>query len=358
MSETLANFYIDIEELVDDLRYHWEAREDEYNANAFSRVKKTGENLMFCCPYHDETRPSAGLKTDYPYGFHCFGCGSSANLYQLVAHTLRYNSELLGEHYIIKNYVTTSVLERNPIDMDELLDERGQSRRGTLHEGDIKKYLAKRHSYMYRRGFNDLTLDKYEVGYDSVTDAVTFPVRTSKGDIRFIKRRFVSKKGFLNQAGIDKKDIIYGLYYINRAPTRIDTLFLNESETDTMACYQSRLPAGAILGRILFKEQVRELLRTGIKTVNLFFDNDKHGVECTLKAYSLLSSTTPIRVNVVIYPGGHFAIDGVGEMIHKDANDLLKANKMKDIQVVPAEQYLSMIKFHKELDTGYIFKAT
>lgn len=351
----LASFYIDIEELVEDLSVTWKDRSISYNINAFSRVKTTADNVMFCCPYHDESRPSAGLKKEYPYFFHCFGCGQSASLFQLVSHALGYKSELMGEHYLMKNYVATSVSDRKKIDIDELLDERGQGRRISIHEDDVKRYLEKRHSYMYRRGFSDRTLNKYEVGYDEDSDSITFPIRTLKGDIRFIKKRFVSKKGFLNQSGIDKKDIVYGLYYLSKAPKQIDTIFLNESETDTLACYECGLAAGAILGRILFKEQVTALIRSGIRTVNLFFDNDRHGVECAIKSYSLLSNLTPIKVNMVLYPGENYAIDCIDETIYKDANDLLKANRMSEIKIIPAEQYFSLLKYRNELDIDWLF---
>lgn len=197
--------------------------------------------------------------------------------------------------------------------------------------------------YMFQRGFTQRTLDKYEVGYDPVAEAVTFPVRASDGRLRFISKRFVSRKGFLNESGIDKKDIVYGLYYIKQSPKKITEIYLNESATDTMSCYQGKLPAGAILGRILFKEQVKELIKAGIKTVNLFLDNDLHGLDATIKAYELIARMSPIVVNVVIYPGGHYGIHGFNDMVFKDANDLLKAGNLGAIKVVPYEYFISKV---------------
>ena len=181
----------------------------------------------------------------------------------------------------------------------------------------------------------------YSIGYDEDIGAITFPVRTTDGTARFIKRRLVASKRFLNETDVAKKDIVYGLYYILRAGITPTEIYLNESETDTMSSYQGGYLAGAILGRILFKEQVMELLKAGVKTVNLFFDNDKAGVECTLRSYQLLSKT-PIHVNVVKYPGLRYGIDTVDatEIKYKDANDLLKAGIIKNIEVVPYMEYL------------------
>lgn len=345
MSDLLINYQIDVEELLEDLRYNWSDNSNsKFNPHALSRARKTGENIMFCCPSHAETKPSCGMKLEYPYAWNCFGCGASGNIASLVSLALSLKDELQGEKYILNNYLITSASERKPINLENILDGGSAlDRKRSLFEEDVQKFTSKRHTYIYNRGFSETTILKYEVGYDEVNKAVTFPVRTAKGNIRFIKKRFVSRKGFLNESGIDKKDIVYGLYYILQSARLIDEIFLNESETDTMACYESKLPACAILGRILFKDQVKELVKAGIRTINLFFDNDKHGVSCIIKSYQMLSAMTAIRLNVVLYPGGQWGIDGIDEMLYKDANDLLVAKKMGQIQTVPIDEFLSKL---------------
>lgn len=351
MDNLLSSFDLDVVELLEDLQIHWRQRKElfQHNANALTRLKVTGSNVMFCCPQHAETKPSCGMKKEFPYSWHCFGCGASGSLGSFVAHVLGLRSELLGEQFILKNYLVVSSNGRLPFNIDEILDHNDLDRKRSRFEEEVQHYLLKRHSYITSRGFSDLTLRKYEVGFDEKNSAITFPVRTSKGHIRFIKKRFVNKKGFLNESGIDKKDILYGLYYLLQSPNHITEIDLNESETDTMACYESKRPACAILGRLLFKEQVQELIKSGIKTVNLFFDNDRHGVECTIRSYQLLARLTPIVVNVILYPGGHWGIDGTGEMRYKDSNDLLKAHKMQSIRVVPFDVFFSKLKYKNEL---------
>jgi DNA primase len=358
LSDLLSAFDVDIDEVLDDLRYEWELREEsKYNPNALRKKPNThgGGNIMFCCPAHSESVPSCGIKLDYPYLWNCFGCGASGDLSSLVSTALGLKDELQGYHYILKNYLITATTERKPIDINALLDGNDLDRKRSRFEEDVQQYVLKRHSYITRRGFSEQTIRKYEIGYDEVNEAVTFPIRTSKGLVRFIKKRSVNSKKFLNESGIDKKDVLYGLYYILQAPKPIVEIDLNESETDTCSCYESGRPACAILGRILFKEQVRELVKSGIRSVNLFFDNDKAGVECTIKAYQMLSNMTAIRVNVVIYPEGHWGIDGTDEMRFKDANDLLKKGRMKSIRTVPFQEFLSMIKHKNDLDVDWNF---
>lgn len=344
MTDILSSYQVEVTEILEDLRYQWaEQDESTYNTHAFSKIKPTGQNIMFCCPKHAESNPSCGIQLEYPYPWNCFGCGQSGNLASLVAIGLGLSDEFQAERYIVKNYLVTSAKERPAIDIEAILDGTALDRKRSLFEDDVKKFTMKRHTYIVRRGFSDVTLRKYEVGYDELTNSITFPVRTTKGNIRFIKKRFVTRKGFLNESGIEKKDIIYGLHYLNQSPRKIEEIYLNESETDTLSCYESRLPAGAILGRILFRDQVTELIKSGIKVVNLFFDNDMHGVACALKSYELLSKMSAIRVNVVIYPRGQWGIDGIKEMKLKDANDLLKAEMMDAIRLVPFDEFYSSL---------------
>lgn len=313
---------LDIAAILSDLRMQW-LRSQQYcfNTTAFTRLRPTGNNIMFCCPHHPENNPSCGIMVDFPYGWSCFGCGSSGNLQQLVSYALSV-SEIKAMRYIVKNYTCGAGLKRNLLDIDRLFGCSGRMER-TEDGGLVGAFLSKRHTYLYKRGFSDHTLDKYEVGYDEGKGAITFPVRDSKGIVRFIQRRSVHGKMFFNEKSIQKKDILYGLYYIVSSGKRIEELYLVESITDVLSCYEVGFPAVAIMGRILFKEQIMELLRAGIKKVNLFLDNDQWGREGAEKACQLLKKT-PVRIAHVATPDSGY----------KDANDLLVAGKLKTIQII------------------------
>jgi DNA primase len=347
MSYILSTIQIDMEDLLDDLAIDWiDHKEYVNNGTAFHKTVRKGDYLMCCCPYHDEDIPSFGVRAEYPYDFNCFGCGVHGGLDSLVAYVKNLPTILHGLHYIQKTYIIVSSQDRPKFDLEKhlhggnLLDKKR-----SLPDEEATKFTSLRHSYIEKRGFSDRTLRTYEVGYDEHTQAITFPVRTAKGLLRFINRRSVLAKKFLNEKGIYKKDILYGLWYIIKSPRPIERICLNESITDTMSCYESGLPACAIMGRILFKEQMREMLIAGIKEVDLFFDNDKAGLHCTLDTMEMLS-TTPIRVNVVIFPGGHFGIDSTDPdgLRYKDANDLLLGKAMHRIERIPAVAFRTRIR--------------
>lgn len=346
-NKLLSVYQLDIELVLKDLRAYWlERSASRYNASAFSKVTNKGENIMFLCPFHDDgDHPACGIERHYPYRFNCFGCGVKGSLEQLVSHAIGFPDKRLGMQFVMKNYLVVASRQRDPIDIESILDDDNEKDRfRSLPEEEVATFTRKRHPYIYDRGFSERTINKYEIGFDEEAQAITVPIRTSTGLVRFIKRRFVARKSFLNEQGIKKKDIIYGLYYLIKAQKPITEIYLNESETDTMSCYEACLPAVAILGRVLFIEQIRELVRAGIKRVNLFFDNDKAGVECTIKAYELISQHSAIRVNVVIYPDRQYGITDIEEQHYKDANDLLQRNKLDAIKVVPYLAYESRIK--------------
>ena len=51
------------------------------------RYKDSGDNVQFCCPFHHERRPSAGMHVYDEFGG-CFGCGETFTLEKLVAHCM------------------------------------------------------------------------------------------------------------------------------------------------------------------------------------------------------------------------------------------------------------------------------
>jgi len=344
----LAFFEINLEEVLEDLRFYYEnSGKADYNDTALTQIIKRGDNIMACCPFHREKKPSFGISTKDPYKYNCFACGATGTLSDLVSYVLDYNNPIMGYKFLLKNYIVTETEQRTSLEIEKILDGGSEKERNySLPEEEIKEYINKRHLYMYKRGLTEHSIKKYEVGYDEKAQAVTFPVRTSSGTLRFIQRRNVHSKIFMNKSGVYKKDIIYGLWYILQAPTKITEVYLTESIIDTISCYEARLPSGSVLGRVLFKEQVKELLAAGIETVNLFFDNDMYGVLATLEAFDKLIHT-PMKVNVIIYPNGHWGIDGLEKMHYKDANDLLLSNQIKNITKVPYLDFLSKLKISK-----------
>lgn len=316
----INNFALNIEDIIEELKVNWHLNKSLHsnNPSAFTKMRISGENLMMCCPFHFESRPSFGIRINPPYIYHCWGCDEAGLLGKLVSHVLQLPNEIYGEQYILKNY--TSLKKKRTINISETLNKNGQRKITGL---DLSMFTDEVPNYIIQRGISERTAKKYEVKYDERTNSVIFPVRDTTGNVVFIKQRSTLYKQFKNEEGSDKRSVLYGLYYLLNSPNEIDEIYITESEIDTMSCYEQGLPACALMGRIMFKEHVRELLRGGIRKVNLFLDNDKYGFKSTEQCFSLLKGT-PIKVSVVLYPNS-FCID---------ANDLLKMGLLKEIKLL------------------------
>jgi len=332
--EILQSLPIDITGLLNDLRVEWvDSPNYRYNPNAFSKLRFSSKNIMMCCPFHSEGNPSFGVLREYPYTYNCFGCGEKGSLVSLVEYALSLPTYLHAERYIERDWVIVANETRPKIDIDNIFNEEDVDR-GKVSEGSLDTFKGNIHPYLYSRGLSNKAIEVYEVGYNPAQSTICFPVRTVEGGIRFIQERSVHEKKFNNTADIYKKDILYGLYYILQAKGTVKELYLTESILDTISCYLGGLLAVSVMGRVLYKEQVELLLKKGVETVNLFLDNDSYGVSASYRSFEQLKNT-PIKVNMVIYPGGRYGEDDV--IKYKDPNDLLLGGEMQSIRLVPFE---------------------
>lgn len=271
--------------LLESLREQWENSDRiSENPNALSNIERVGDNYMFCCPVHSESRHSCGIMISPPHGWNCFSCDAHGNLYSLVSHIIG-GSEIHAEYYIDKLFYMGSDTQK-PYKINQIsykLEKIKNQRKPKqyLSEEEGLKYSGIIHPYMYKRGFTNKVIKLYELGYDSETNSIVFPVRDSEGNIRFLQRRSITGKYFLNDKGVDKRDVLYGLYYILKSGVKLKEVTIVESATDVISCYLNGLAAVALMGRYLYDEMIPQLLRLRTRSVNLFLDNDKAGIEAT-----------------------------------------------------------------------------
>lgn len=308
----INTFYVNIEEVLKQLKLYVKD-----NPNAFTKIRYTDKDIMCCCPYHEDNNPSFGITKEPPYVFHCFGCGVSGTIEKLIY-------DFTGSTNIF-NFISTSNVSRPKINLNRLFEIREQ-----YEEIEYERYKGKYPKFLLLdRGLTPYTLSKYEVYFDG--EYIVIPVRDITGKVRFTKKRRLFEKVYFNSKNVKKHDILYGLYYLINSPKKFDSIYLVEGEFDAMACYQAGLPACAVMGNKLFKEQAEQIVRY-FKTINLFFDNDEAGREGAKKAYELiLTNKYPLKVNIVVYPN----------LLYKDANELLKASMIDKITLIPAEVYFS-----------------
>lgn len=181
---------------------------------AFQDRKDSGDNIMVHCPYHNDRRPSAGIRKSDGL-FHCFGCQETHSLPEVISHL--FNADDIGAYgwkWLLKNFLTISVEERNDIPLD--------LERNTLYNvSESKEYVSEEeldsyrytHPYMYQRGLTDEVIELFDIGYDSSDNCITFPVRDVSGNTLFVARRSVKTKYFNYPKDAVKP--LYGLYELS-----------------------------------------------------------------------------------------------------------------------------------------------
>ena len=191
-----------------------------------NKIKDSGDDIMVQCPYHgngQERRPSAGIRKSDGQ-FHCFACGETHSLPEVITHCFGHYDDLLGKFgwiWLLKNFATISVEERKPIELN--LSRRTKKKTtGVDRQSNENPYVTEQeldkyrytHSYWAKRGITDeRIIELFDLGYDKATDCITMPVRDLDGNCLFVARRSVKTKWFNYPKGVEKP--LYGLYELH-----------------------------------------------------------------------------------------------------------------------------------------------
>jgi DNA primase len=295
---------------------------------------------MVQCPYHgdgQERRPSAGIrKTDGM--FHCFACGETHPLTEVISHC--FGKDMFGDfgwRWLLQNFGTVSVEERKDVKLD--LDRREVSSRNRRSDNSERnsavpsdQYVSEEeldsyryfHPYMYKRGLTDEVIELFDIGFDSNTQCITFPIRDINGNCLFVARRSVKTKFFNYPKGVEKP--LYGLYelYMCDYPDGYEDydgvwrtvshfpseVIVCESMLDALAFWTVGKYAVALngLGNDLQFKQLREL---PCREIILATDMDERGLDARKRIRKNLQNTK--IVTEYFFPDGR-----------KDANDCTK----------------------------------
>lgn len=203
-----------LQELISQLRAN--------NIQLIQKYKEGPTHIQICCPYHAngmERRPSAGLRKEDGM-FHCFACNEVHSLQEVISYCFGYTDDIVGSfgwQWLIRNFATVQVEERKDVELDfsrnlgriNLSGNRNKETERHVTEEELDKYRYT-HPYMYKRGLTDEIIELFDIGFDSDTQCLTFPVRDISGNCLFIARRSVETKFFNYPKGVEKP--LYGLY--------------------------------------------------------------------------------------------------------------------------------------------------
>ena len=322
----------------------------------FVSIKKSGQNYKALSPFANEKTPSffvvpsKGIFKDFSSGK-----GGDAFTFVMEHEKLSYAEAI---RYLAKKYGVE-------IKEDRVSDENRaeQSEREGLYilmnfAKDYYKDLLKNTeegrgiglSYFRERGFNDGTLEKFELGYalegwenfskeaiakgynkdllekaglvvkkeDSSSDSyrsydrfrgrVIFPVHNMSGKVIAFGARMLGKDKnqpkYINSPETDiyhKSDVLYGLYQAKNAIRQHDTCYLVEGYTDVISLHQADVEnVVSSSGTALTEGQIK-LIRRFTENVTVLFDGDAAGIKAALRGIDLILKGG-LNVRVVLFP--------------------------------------------------------
>ncbi len=332
---------IDIEEVVSD----------------FVTLKKKGQNLWACCPFHNEKTPSFSVSPAKGF-YKCFGCGRGGDAIDFVMEIEKINY-VEALKYLARKYGIE--VKEEELSADEL---REQSERESLYivlnfakDFFVKSLLESEEgrkiglAYFRERDINEEIIKTFELGYaldswdallqaakaaghstemlekaglilpskksgeegryyDRFRGRVVFPIHNVSGRVIAFGARALKKDDkpkYLNSPETPvyhKSKIIYGIYQARQAIRQADNCYLVEGYTDVTRLHQIGIEnVVASSGTSLTEDQVR-LIGRFAGQLTVLYDGDAAGLQASLRGIDLILANG-LDVKVVVFPAGH-----------------------------------------------------
>lgn len=281
-------------------------------------IKEDGQEVKFSCPFsghkNGDANPSASMQLETTLT-HCFGCGWSGNAITFLSNMEgvpplkatqwireRFGNGflepgeigLLGEVNNIINSANNSL--REPYKGNKIIPESEADKR-RMDWSDATLKGDPRLEYLLSRKFNLPTLSEFDIGWDSISERLTIPIRDHVGNLVGFKGRGLpgNEPRYLvlggSEYGFDPyetAEVVFGLDRV--APAR--ELILCEGELNAIAMHQKGfINTVGISGKHLSWSQSL-LLRAHCDKVTLIFDEKEDATRACYK----LDQYIPVKI--------------------------------------------------------------
>lgn len=339
----------------------------------FVSLKKRGANMIACCPFHNEKTPSFYVSPAKGI-YKCFGCGKSGDSVRFVMdiegigypEALKYLAKKYGIEVEEKEYSNEEIQAQNERESLFIVLEFAQKfYQKYLWENDMGKAIG--WEYFKERGFNDLTIKTFDLGYspdgwdvftkeairngfsidilekaglsiikegkdpiDRFRGRVIFPIHNVAGKPIAFGARILKKDPnapkYLNSpetAVYHKSNIVYGIYHAKNAIRQEDNCFLVEGYTDVVSLHQAGIQnVVASSGTSLTKEQI-QLIRRFTSNITVLYDGDAAGIKASLRGIDIILEEG-LNVKSVVFPDGDDPDSFVQKVGSQSFNDYIK----------------------------------
>jgi DNA primase len=317
----------------------------------FVSLKRKGQNLWACCPFHQEKSPSFSVSPAKQI-FKCFGCGKAGDAITFIEEieglnyieAIRYLADKYGIEIEEKEESPAELLAQNEREsLFIALQHASELYHKQLLEDETGRAIGL--SYFRERGFSDATIKKFQLGYspeewsfildhaknfspeilekaglilkseegrtyDRFRARVMFPIFNTAGKVVGFGGRTLSKDKkqakYINSPEspvYHKSKILYGLFQSRQSIRAQDLCYLVEGYTDVISMHQAGVEnVVASSGTSLTEDQIK-LISRYTQNVTVLFDGDAAGIKASLRGIDMLLEQN-LDVRVVIFPDG------------------------------------------------------
>ncbi|MBO3270991.1 DNA primase [Hymenobacter defluvii] len=325
----------------------------------FVPLKRKGQNMWACCPFHHEKSPSFSVAPAKGL-YKCFGCGKAGGVVQFIM-DIEGTSYVEALKYLAKKYgIDVQEEEKTPEQQLAQNEKDSQYIISSWAKDHYHKLLLKSDegqgiglSYLRQRGLNQTTITTFELGYsldqwddllktaehagydrkylektglvvtrtddagqdtgrryDRFRGRVMFPIHNISGRVvgfgaRTLKPNDKTAK-YLNSPESEiyhKSDILYGLYQARQAIRTEEVCYLVEGYLDVLSLHQGGIKnVVASSGTSLTEGQIR-LIKRYSDNVTVLYDGDAAGIKASLRGVDMLLEGG-LNVRVVLFPDG------------------------------------------------------
>jgi DNA primase len=358
----------------------------------FISLKRFGQNYKALSPFTNEKTPSfyvvpaKGIFKDFSSGK-----GGDAISFVIEHEGMSY---LEAIKYLAKKY-GVEIKEDRVQPVDQIIQDNKDSLylvmnyakdcyRDNLFNSDEGKSIGL--SYFRERGFNNKTVEKFDLGYsinewdnlfkkaiksgysedileksgllikkddgkkyDRFRGRVMFPVHNLSGKVIAFGARILTKEKdqpkYINSPETDiyhKSQVLYGIFHSKNAIRQEDFCYLVEGYTDVNSMFQAGVEnVVASSGTALTAEQIN-LMRRFTENVTVLFDGDQAGIRAALRGIDLVLKAG-LNVKVVLLPDGEDPDSFSKKLGSSEFKSFLNSNS-KDFLTFKAELYADEAK--------------
>jgi len=319
----------------------------------FVSLKRSGQNYKALSPFTNEKTasfyvvPSKGIFKDFSSGK-----GGDGITFVMEHEGMSYVETL---RYLAKKYGVEIREDQRTAEQQEQASDRDRLYALMAYAKDYYKELLTQSdegksiglSYFRERGFNDRTIEKFELGYsmnewdalskkalgigysddllekaglvvkkeggrsyDRFRGRVIFPVHNLSGKVIAFGARILTKEKdqpkYINSPETEiyhKSNVLYGMFQAKNAIRKEDFCFIVEGYTDVISMHQADVENVVASSGTAFTEEQVKLIRRFTENVTVLFDGDAAGIKAALRGIDLVLKGG-LNVRVVLLPDG------------------------------------------------------